>query len=250
MANTNGVSGVNYAPTQTNGTTTAPKKELDQASFLKLLTMQLSYQDPFKPVDNAQMLSQMASMSTSEGISSLSTQMGKLNEQMISSQALQASSLVGQNVLLQSSTGFLDKEGSLTGVVAVGTTNKYASVKITVEDEKGQVIKEFPLEGDQMGNVEIAWDGTDKNGKRVASGKYVLKASGNLDGKSESITTFAYGKVESVALGTATSPTRLNLKGLGGEYLNNILQVSGINSNQTTTSSKTTSSNTTSTSSI
>ena len=37
---------------------------------MKLLTMQLSYQDPFKPVDNAQMLSQMASMSTSEGINS------------------------------------------------------------------------------------------------------------------------------------------------------------------------------------
>lgn len=141
---TNNVNGISRTTTQTTGSTTAPKKELDQASFMKLLTMQLSYQDPFKPVDNAQMLSQMASMSTSEGISSLSTQMGKLNDQMISSQALQASSLVGQNVLLQGNTGFLDKDGPLSAVVAVGTTNKYANVKITVEDEKGQVIKEFP----------------------------------------------------------------------------------------------------------
>ena len=77
---TNNVNGISRTTTQTTGTTTAPKKELDQASFMKLLTMQLSYQDPFKPVDNAQMLSQMASMSTSEGISSLSTQMGKLND--------------------------------------------------------------------------------------------------------------------------------------------------------------------------
>ncbi len=108
---TNNVNGISRTTTQTTGTTTAPKKELDQASFMKLLTMQLSYQDPFKPVDNAQMLSQMASMSTSEGISSLSTQMGKLNDQMISSQALQASSLVGQNVLLNSNMSYLDKEG-------------------------------------------------------------------------------------------------------------------------------------------
>ncbi|MGR1223451.1 flagellar hook assembly protein FlgD [Aeromonas veronii] len=238
---TNNVNGISRTTTQTTGTTTTPKKELDQASFLKLLTMQLSYQDPFKPVDNAQMLSQMASMSTSEGISSLSTQMGKLNDQMISSQALQASSLVGQNVLLQGNTGFLDKDGPLSAVVAVGTTNKYSNVKITVEDEKGQVIKEFPLEGDQKGNVEIAWDGKDKAGNRVASGKYVIKASGALDGKSESIATFAYAKVDSVALGNATNPTRLNLRGLGSEYLNNILQISGTNSNPTVTPSKTTS---------
>ncbi|AMQ43702.1 flagellar hook assembly protein FlgD [Aeromonas veronii] len=238
---TNNVNGISRTTTQTTGSTTAPKKELDQASFMKLLTMQLSYQDPFKPVDNAQMLSQMASMSTSEGISSLSTQMGKLNDQMISSQALQASSLVGQNVLLPSNISYLDKEGPLSAVVAVGTTNKYANIKITIEDEKGQVIKEFPLEGEQKGNVEVAWDGTDKAGNRVSAGKYVVKASGTLDGKSENIASYAYAKVDSVALGNATNPTRLNLRGLGSEYLNNILQISGTNSNPTVTPSKTTS---------
>ena len=50
---------------QTSTVNTSTRKELDQESFLKLLTMQLSHQDPFKPVDNAQMLSQMTSMSTS-----------------------------------------------------------------------------------------------------------------------------------------------------------------------------------------
>ncbi|HDN9004641.1 flagellar hook assembly protein FlgD [Aeromonas veronii] len=238
---TNSVNGIGRTTTQTTGTTTTPKKELDQASFMKLLTMQLSYQDPFKPVDNAQMLSQMASMSTSEGISSLSTQMGKLNEQMISSQALQASSLVGQNVLLPSNVGYLDKEGPVSGVVQVGTTNQYTGVKIIVEDEAGQVIKEFSLEGEQKGNVEIAWDGTDKAGNRVKPGKYVIKASGSADGKAETIPTYAYGKVDSVALGNATNPTMLNLKGLGSTLLSSVLQISGTNPNQTATPSKTTS---------
>lgn len=131
-------------------------------------------------------------------------------------------------MLLQGNTGFLDQDGSLSAVVAVGTTNKYSGVKITVEDEKGQVIKES-FEGDQKGNVEIAWDGKDKAGNRAAAGKYVIKASGTLDGKFESIATFAYAKVDSVALGNATNPTRLNLRGLGSEYLNNILQISGTN---------------------
>ncbi|MFB2928597.1 flagellar hook assembly protein FlgD [Aeromonas hydrophila] len=224
---TSGVNGIGRTTTQTTGTTSTPKKELDQESFLKLLTMQLSYQDPFKPVDNAQMLSQMTSMSTSQGISSLSNQIGSLNSLMTSSQALQASALVGQNVLLQSNVGYLEKDGSLPGVVAVGTENKYSHVKITIEDENGQVIKEFPLEGDQKGNVEIAWDGKDKDGNPAKEGKYTLKASGTVDGKSESIPVFAYGKVDSVILGTASNPTQLNLKGLGTTSLNSILQIAG-----------------------
>ena len=62
-----GVNRTTAAQTNTTNTTTQ-KKELDQESLLKLLAMQLAYQDPFKPVDNAQMLSQMTSMSTSQEI--------------------------------------------------------------------------------------------------------------------------------------------------------------------------------------
>ncbi len=36
----------------------------------------------------------------------------------------------------------------------------------------GQVIKEFPLDGGQKGNVEIVWDGKDKNGNPAKEGKY------------------------------------------------------------------------------
>ena len=205
---TNNVNGISRTTTQTTGTTTTPKKELDQASFLKLLTMQLSYQDPFKPVDNAQMLSQMTSMSTSEGISSLSTQMGNLNTLMTSSQALQASALVGQNVLLPSNIGYLEKEGSISGVVAVGVENKYSNVKITVEDEKGQVIKEFPLEGDLRKKAMLNLLGMVKTrvAIRAKPGKYVIKANGTMDGKSESISALTYGKVDSVGPGERNQP--------------------------------------------
>ncbi len=233
MADTSSVNGISRTTTQTTDTTTAPKKELDQASFLKLLTMQLSYQDPFKPVDNAQMLSQMTSMSTSEGINSLSTQMGNLNTLMTSSQALQASALVGQNVLIPDNTGFLESNGSISGVAAVGDS-KLSNVKITVEDEKGQVIKEFSIEGDHQGNVAFTWDGKDKDGNTAKSAKYVIKASGTVNGNSESISALIYGKVESVTLGSASTPTQVNLKGLGRTSLSNILEISGTNSNQTT----------------
>ncbi|MGY3855896.1 flagellar hook assembly protein FlgD [Aeromonas intestinalis] len=218
---------------QTSTTTSVQKKELDQESFLKLLTMQLSYQDPFKPVDNAQMLSQMTSMSTSQGISSLSTQMESLNSLMTSSQALQASALVGQSVLIPSNTGYLEQGENMTGVIATG--DGASNIKVTVKDESGQVIKEFSLEGDKKGNVAFEWDGKDKDGNEVKSGKYSIEAHGTVDGKSESMPALTYAKVESVTLGTSSNPSTLKLKGLGGIYLTDVLEIGGTSGKSTTT---------------
>lgn len=226
--------GVNRTTNQTStANTSTQKKELDQESFLKLLTMQLSYQDPFKPVDNAQMLSQMTSMSTSQGISSLSTQMESLNSLMTSSQALQASALVGQNVLIPSNTGYLEKGENISGVIATG--DGASNIKVTVKDESGQVIQEFALEGDKKGNVAFEWDGKDKDGNLVKSGKYSIEAHGTVDGKSESMPALTYAKVESVTLGTSSNPSTLKLKGLGGIYLTDVLEIGGTNGKSTTT---------------
>lgn len=231
---TSGVNGIGRTTTQTTGTTSTPKKELDQESFLKLLTMQLSYQDPFKPVDNAQMLSQMTSMSTSQGISSLSTQMESLNSLMTSSQALQASALVGQNVLIPSNTGYVEKGGTLTGVIATGDGG--SNIKVTVKDESGQVIREFAIEGSHKGNVAFEWDGKDKSGNEAKSGKYSIEAHATVDGTSESVPALTYAKVESVTLGTSTNPSTLKLKGLGGIYLTDVLEI-GATTGKTTTQS-------------
>ncbi|PJG58676.1 flagellar hook assembly protein FlgD [Aeromonas cavernicola] len=222
----NNVSGLNRTSTQ-SADSQLPKKELDEASFLKMLTMQLSYQDPFKPADNAQMLSQMTSMSTTRSINQLSTQMGGLNDLMMSSQALQASSLVGQDVLIPSDTGYLDEDSQLSGVIAVGAKT-LSNIKITIEDEKGQVIKDMVINGAQQGNVAFNWDGTDKNGRPVMAGKYKIKASGaDISGKSESVPALTYGQVESVTLGSKSLPTRVQLKGLGLIMLTDIVEISG-----------------------
>lgn len=44
---------------------------LGQADFLRLLTVQIQQQDPFDPVDNKEMLAQMAQFSSVAGISEM-----------------------------------------------------------------------------------------------------------------------------------------------------------------------------------
>ncbi|MEG3026564.1 MAG: FLgD tudor-like domain-containing protein, partial [Aeromonas sp.] len=72
-------------------------------------------------------------------------------------------------------------------------------------------------------------------GNLVKSGKYSIEAHGTVDGKSESMPALTYAKVESVTLGTSSNPSTLKLKGLGGIYLTDVLEIGGTNGKSTTT---------------
>ena len=95
------------------------QQKLEQEDFFKLLTEQLNMQDPTKPVDNDQMISQMTSFSMAEGISQLSSQFTQFTQNMSSNQALQASTMVGRDVLVPSNKTFVESGGTATGAIAL-----------------------------------------------------------------------------------------------------------------------------------
>ena len=71
-----------YTPTQLKG------QQLDQSDFLRLMTAQLSQQDPFNPVDNQQMVAQMAQFSSLAGVSETNTTLKSISEQLAAQTAL------------------------------------------------------------------------------------------------------------------------------------------------------------------
>ena len=72
----------NYSPTQLKG------QQLDQKDFLRLMTAQLSSQDPFNPVDNQEMVAQMAQFSSLAGVSETNTTLKAIAEQITAQTAL------------------------------------------------------------------------------------------------------------------------------------------------------------------
>jgi len=198
---------------------------LKQEDFFALLSQQLSMQDPFKPVDNDQMIAQMASFSTVDGISNLNDEILNLNTVMSSSQALQASGLVGRKVLIPSDTGAISTESpEIKGVIS--TPSAIETITVKIEDESGQLIKSFNVDGSKGGNVDVTWDGLGKDGQPVKAGNYSIKASGKVDGTSEDLAVSTYAHVTSVSLGTAATGAILNLRGVGGIKLSDVLAVS------------------------
>ena len=87
------------------------EQSLSQEDFFALLTEQLANQDPTKPVDNDQMVSQMTQFTTADGISKLNEKFETFATSMTSNQALQASGLIGQNVLVESNIGHMASDG-------------------------------------------------------------------------------------------------------------------------------------------
>ncbi|GAA3715474.1 flagellar hook assembly protein FlgD [Oceanisphaera sediminis] len=201
------------------------RAQLGQEDFFALMTQQLAYQDPFKPADNSQMIAQMTSFTTADGINQMSEKLSSLSDVMTSSQALQASSLVGQKVLLPSDLAYWDRAEPVDGVAVTGEGAD--NVLIRIENEKGELIRSIPLDGPQQGNVPFSWDGLNDKGEPAPEGRYKIKVSGLIDNQREDLNALAFGRVDSVTLGSANSPTLVNLAGLGGIPLNQVLEIAG-----------------------
>lgn len=90
-----------------NGTATdAAKASLDYNAFLKLLLAQMQNQDPLKPMDSTEYVSQLATFSNVEQGLKINT---KLDQLLILSNLAQASSAVGSSIT--------SADGATTGTV-------------------------------------------------------------------------------------------------------------------------------------
>ena len=72
--------------------------------FLKLLVTQMRNQDPLNPLDNAQVTTQMAQISTVTGVDKLNAGIEKLSQSLLSAQSLQSAGVIGHQVLAAGST--------------------------------------------------------------------------------------------------------------------------------------------------
>ncbi|CAH1538575.1 MULTISPECIES: flagellar hook assembly protein FlgD [Vibrio] len=187
------------------------KQDLKQEDFLSLLTKQLSQQDPFKPVSNDQMIAQMASFATVDGIGKMNSQFESLNSSMTSNQALQASSLVGRDVLVPGAAGVKQDNAAMAAMVKLA--QPIDNLFVRVENEAGQLVRTFEVGAKPAGDTRVLWDGNDENGNPLPAGKYNVKASGLVEGESQEFPVSTYANVNSVLLGKGDGNVLLNLAG-------------------------------------
>jgi flagellar basal-body rod modification protein FlgD len=126
-----------------------------QDRFLKLLVAQMKNQDPLNPMDNAQVTSQMAQISTVNGITQLNTTVQGLNQQFLQMQALQGATLVGRDVILPGSNLSVNDAGLVQGGFDLASAAD--SVKVQVLNAAGSVIDTIDLGAESSGRHGFEW---------------------------------------------------------------------------------------------
>ncbi|MBW7930762.1 MAG: flagellar hook assembly protein FlgD [Gammaproteobacteria bacterium] len=173
--------------------------ELGQEEFLKLMIQQFRHQDPLKPQDPSEFLTQLAQVSSVAGITEMNRSMQTLADATYAAQALQAATVVGHEVLVPADSALFADGQPLKGEVRLPVAT--ASAVVNILDGAGSLVRRIPLGNQAGGAVAFSWDGLDAGGRAAAPGNYTVSASYASDGEQVALDTFLGKQVASVSLG-------------------------------------------------
>ena len=188
-----------------------PKKQLGQEDFMKLLVAQMNNQDPSNPADNGAFLAQMAQLSMVSGIDKLGTSFNSVAASLSNTQAMQAASMVGHQVLTDSGVATLEDGKPVQGQLAV--PELASGLNIQVRDSAGSLVKTIPSDGFQAGLNGFSWDGKNERGEVQPAGEYAVTATALVNGTQQAVALQLYNTVQGVSTTPGTNAIELQLSG-------------------------------------
>ncbi len=192
--------------------------------FLTLLIAQMKNQSPLNPMDNSKVTSQIAQINTVSGINDLNDTLRTITGQIDTTQRLQASALVGRNVLVPGDDIAVGEEGAATpfGMELAGPAEK---VTLTITDAAGTLVHESSYTGQQAGIQSFSWDGRDAEESLVGPGSYRVDIVATApDGSPVQVQPLTMGYVGGVVAGDGDGP-KLDLGPNGLVSLDDVRQI-------------------------
>jgi flagellar basal-body rod modification protein FlgD len=194
------------ATTSNTGQTT-----LGQADFLKLMTAQLQNQDPFSPVDNTQMVAQMAQFSQLSGITEMSTTLKAISDKLGATTTGDAVGYIGRTVLTAGDTAYGRTSGGIAGGVELDAAA--SEVTVSIQSADGRLLRTLDLGAQGAGTLGYDWDGKLADGADAGTGPFTVSVSAKSGTDPVVARTLVWAPVQSVS--TTSGQTVLTLPGLG-----------------------------------
>lgn len=197
--------------------------ELGQAEFLKLMTTQMQYQDPMKPMENGEFLTQIAQFGVNTGMQQLNDSFAEFTKTNNSVKVVEAANMVGRSVLVPGSNGRLLDDGVMSGSIDV--PGAVPDLQFSVVNENG-----VPVYSEVVGNagdglMNFNWFGqTNQDGVVAPPGRYQIRAEATVNGERQALQTYMVVPVNSVAVGTDSNLT-LDLGEFGETSLDKVKRV-------------------------
>lgn len=198
------------------------KSDVDdiQDRFMTLLITQMQNQDPLNPMDNSQMTSQLAQLSTVTGIDKVNSTLQSLIGTYQSGQSMQAANLIGHGVLASGNQlGLADKQ-ALAGVEFPQDVDQ---AQMVIKDKSGNVVHTIDLGKQSAGTVPLLWDGKLADGSQAPDGNYTFEVNASLNGNKVDVDELQFGMVTTVT--TGPEGVKINVPGLGALDFSDIRQI-------------------------
>ncbi len=192
------------------GNSAASKTANDETKdrFLSLLVAQMKNQDPLNPLDNAQVTSQLAQLSTVQGIENMNSSLQALAASLGVNQMAQAANLIGHGVLVPGNK-LNPAEGQ--DVMGFELSRAADTVSVSILDASGEVVRTLNLGARSEGVNVVAWDGFMENGQAAPAGSYSFQVEAAQAGQDVSHVALNLGVVTSVS--QSSQGVQLNLAG-------------------------------------
>lgn len=215
-------SGVSSTSTSSNGSslTTSSASDL-QSSFLTLLVAQLKNQDPTNPLQNNELTSQLAQISTLNGIEKLNTTLGSISGQIDNSQSMQASTLIGHGVMVPGATVLAGN--STTTPFGVELEQAAEKVTATITNKDNVVVQTIELGGLSAGVHTFSWDGKLTDGTTAIDGSYKVSIAASTGTTQLVAQPLQYAVVQAVT--RTDDGSKLDLGTYGTTALDEVRQI-------------------------
>lgn len=197
---------INGTATSSATTGTDSSSELNDR-FMTLLVTQLQNQDPTNPMDNSEMTAQLAQINTVSGIEKLNDSLSAINDQIDAGQALQATALIGQGVMVpgdQILVGTAGDSGTdvITTPIGVELDSAVEDLQIDIRGASGEIIDSFSTGPLDAGVHSFTWDGALADGSSATTNStYTASLTGIVGDETYAPTTLNYALVNGVIQG-------------------------------------------------
>ena len=176
--------------------------------FLKLLVAQMKNQDPLNPMDNAQVTSQMAQISTVTGINQLNTTVQGLSSQFMQLQAVQGASLVGRDVIVPGNKLSVD-DTTAVGQGGFELTGAADAVKVDILSPSGAVVQSLNLGAQSAGIHSFDWPA----GTATSASGLTFRVSATSGGVATTATALMRDRVDAISVSGTTFNLELDSSG-------------------------------------
>ncbi|MGB9697777.1 MAG: flagellar hook assembly protein FlgD [Thermodesulfobacteriota bacterium] len=178
------------------------KKTLTQEDFINILVTQMKYQNPLEPLNNEQMATQIAQMSSVDALQKMEQTMKNMASKYDWLANMQAASLVGKKVEVAGSQLPLLPNQSAEGFYQLPQA---AKVTIQIYDSLGNLVRIIEEGRKEMGKHKFSWDGQNNKGEKVPEGIYTFVISAvDQRGNGVAVSSSLIGEIKEIAYENGT----------------------------------------------